>query len=411
MEETDYVVKWEEISRYDVTQAASEFAQLSQEEASRVVDTLGMNYISEIVGRVATDAATAMLRNMSDEIRQTVLAKIESEKASDIRELLSYPEGTAGAIMAKEFLAIPVEATIKEATKYLQTLSGGKKGKVSYIYVVDRNRRLEGVIQIRDLIFHSPDKPIREILISPVVQVETMMSQLDIARLLKRHRYLGLPVVDAEQRIVGVISADNVLQAVEEEAEDDIAKIVGTSSEEIKTHSVKKVIRMRLPWLLISVLSGLMCALISGLFRNSIADIAVLFLFVPIVLGLSESAGVQSAIIVVRNITAGIITFKKTGALFVREFLAAMFISIICGTIVGAFAWMLHKLFAIGIAIAVSMFITMLISSIIGVFLPFVFKKFKIDPAFAAGPIVLAICDIQTISVYFTISAYILKLL
>jgi len=409
MNNPDYVVRWEELSRYDVTQAASEFAQLPFDEARAIIDTLGKNYISEIISRLATDAATAMLRNISEDTRQIILAKIPHEKAADLRELLSYPEGTAGAIMAKEYLTIPVEATIREATKYLQQLPGHKKGKVSYIYVVDPNNRLEGVIQIRDLIFHSPDKHIKDILISPVVQVETMMSQLDIARLLQRHRYLGLPVVDAEQRIAGVISADNVLQAVEEEVVDDMAKIIGTSSEELKTHSIKKIVKMRLPWLFINIFSGLLCAFIMGIFEQKIENIAILFLFVPIILGLSESTGVQGATVIVRNLALGLGAFKSLGSLFRRETIAAAFISLSCGLFVGISASLWKGSSNIGIALTISMFVAMFVSATIGLFLPLFFKKIKIDPAFAAGPIVLALCDIQTLCVYFYVSANILE--
>ncbi len=374
-----------------------------------MLDQLGVAYMLNVVSQLGTDAAADLLHHFPEDFREKILAGLDQDKTAALTEILAYPSGTAGALMAKEYLSTPVEATIKETTDHLQSLSRDKKGKVSYIYVVDKNQRLEGVIQVRDLIFYPPDTPVKTILKSPVVQVETAMSQLDVARLLQRHRYLGLPVVDASQRLVGVVNADSVMQVFEEEATDDLAKIVGTSAEEIKTHSIRRIIQLRLPWLFISIASGLICAFISGFFQNNLQTIVTLFLFVPVVLGLSESTGVQSATIVVRNIALGHVGFKRLGSLFVRETMAGVVIGAICGVIVGTTAsfWKTNSL--IGMALASSMALTIIVSALIGLGLPLLFKRLKIDPAIASGPLVLAICDIQTLFVYFNVSSAILN--
>jgi len=239
--------------------------------------------------------------------------------------------------------------------------------------------------------------------------VEVGMSQMDVAKLLKRHRYLGLPVVDAAQKLVGIISADNVLQAMEEETSDDIAKIIGTSGEEIRTRSIWVIMKLRLPWLLVSIASGLLCAFILGVFQNSLETIVVLFLFVPVVLGVSESTGVQGATIVVRNITLGHVSFKDLGSLFLRELLAGIFIGFVCGSIVGSVASIWQTNHFLGLALASSLTLAIIFSSLIGLVLPLLFRKIKIDPAMASGPLVLAICDLQTLVVYFSVSSAILS--
>jgi magnesium transporter len=402
--------RWKLLANYDANQAASDLGEKAPEQAAEIAEDLGVSYMVEVVSRLGSDAAADMLRGLPVDFREKILTDLSVDRARDIREVLSYPEGTAGAIMAKECLAVPDNATIGEATVYLQTLPRERKGKVSYIYVVDASRRLIGVIQVRDLIFHSPDTPVREVLASPVVQVETGMSQMDVAKLLKRHRYLGLPVVDAAQKLVGVISADSALEAMEEEAEDDIAKIIGTSVEEIKTRSVPIILRARLPWLLVSIASGLLCALISGFFQNNLTAIAVLFLFVPVVLGLSESTGVQGATIVVRNLALGHVSFKDLGSLFFREVAVGVLIGLVCGGIVGSAAYFWKGDDRLGVALASSMILTIFISGIIGLVLPILFRKLKFDPAFASGPLVLAICDIQTLLIYFSLSSRILAI-
>ena len=310
--------------------------------------------------------------------------------------------------MAKEFLAVPIDATIKEATEYLQAIPQDRKGKVSYIYVVDKNNRLLGVIQVRDLIFYPPSKPVEQILKSPVVQVETGMLQLDVAKLLQRHHYLGLPVVDAAQKLVGVISADSALQVFEKEASEDIARLVGTGAEEVRTRSIPRIMRLRLPWLFVSIVSGLACAVVLDLFKNNMQTVTALFLFIPVVLGLSESTGVQGATIVVRNVALKFDGFKDLRILFIKEVVVGILIGIICGVIVGATAsfWRGDRL--LGVALAASMTLSIIISALIGLILPFLFKRLKIDPAMASGPLVLAICDIQTLCVYFGVSSAIL---
>ncbi len=400
--------KWKQLAEYDINQAASELGEQPSEKAARIAGELGVQYMLNVVSRLGTDDAAELLRNLPEDFAKKILEDLRPDKAKDLKELLSYSEETAGALMAKEFLAVPIDATIKEATEYLQAIPQDRKGKVSYIYVVDKNNRLLGVIQVRDLIFYPPSKPVEQILKSPVVQVETGMLQLDVAKLLQRHHYLGLPVVDAAQKLVGVISADSALQVFEKEASEDIARLVGTGAEEVRTRSIPRIMRLRLPWLFVSIVSGLACAVVLDLFKNNMQTVTALFLFIPVVLGLSESTGVQGATIVVRNVALKFDGFKDLRILFIKEVVVGILIGIICGVIVGATAsfWRGDRL--LGIALAASMTLSIIISALIGLILPFLFKRLKIDPAMASGPLVLAICDIQTLCVYFGVSSAIL---
>ncbi len=403
------IENWKDLVSVDINQAASEFGELPEETAIDFIDKLGVQYFVDLVSKLGSDVAVELLRNLPEEYKDKILSRLPSQQVLNITAIFSYPEGTAGSLMAKEYLSIPIDSTIKEAIHYLQSLTRHIKGKVSYIYVVDKNTRLEGVIQVRDLIFYEPSKLVKEILKSPVVQVEAGMSQIAVAKLLQRHHYLGLPVVDESQRLVGVVSADNVLKVLEDEAQDDIAKIVGIAPEEIKTSSIKRIVSLRLPWLFVNILSGLICAYISGLFQNSLQSVVTLFLFVPIVLGLSESIGVQGATIVVRNIALGDSTFKDLSEIFFREIFVGVLIGIVCGGFVGTVASLWHGSELLGVALASSMASAIIISALIGLLMPMFFAKIKIDPAMASGPLVLAICDIQTLIVYFNLSSFILK--
>ncbi len=401
--------KWKLLSREDLNQAASVLGAESEEKAADIAEELGLAYMAEVISKLGSDSAAELLRNLPEDFRAQILRSISSERRASLQEILSYPAGSAGALMSKEFLAVPEEYTLAETLRYLQSISAERRGKVSYIYVVDKNRRLLGVIQIRDLVFYPHEKFVRDVMRSPIVQVETEMSQMDVSKLLARHRYLGLPVVDTAQKLVGVVSADSVLQAIEEETTDDIAKIVGTSAEELKTRSVFKIFRLRLPWLLVSIASGLVCAYISGVFQNNFQTIAALFLFVPVVLGLSESTGVQGATMVMRNLATGHVDLKDMWPLFFRELSVGILIGMVCGSIVGLTAFVWQGSEPLGRALAISMTSAICISALIGLSLPLIFRKMKMDPAIASGPIVLAICDLQTLLVYFGLSSRILS--
>jgi magnesium transporter len=185
--------------------------------------------------------------------------------------------------------------------------------------------------------------------------------------------------------------------------------MVGTEAEEIKATSVLKILSLRLPWLFVSIVSGLTCAFITDFFQHNIQAIAALFLFIPVILGLSESTAVQGATIVVRNLTLGDLSLKDLGGIFIREISVGIFIGMICSVIVGVVAYIWQGNYLVGMALAASMALTISISALIGLILPIVFKTFKIDPAMASGPLVLAICDLQTLFVYFSLSGIILK--
>ncbi|HPN88664.1 MAG TPA: magnesium transporter [Candidatus Omnitrophota bacterium] len=402
--------KWKSLVAFDVIQAASDFSSQPKDIAFSFAKQSGIDYMTNFIVKLESSLAADVLRNLPEDFKEEVLSKLPDEKVLNLKEIFSYPEGTAGALMSKEFLAVSSQGTIKEALEYLQNITQEKKGKISYIYVVDKQERLQGVIQIRDLIFYPPETLVTKILKSPVVQAEALMSQMDVAKLLQKHHYLGIPIVDKDQRLIGVMSADSALKVFEEEAQDDIAKLVGTSPEEIKAHSVRKIVGLRLPWLFVNIISGLLCAYISGVFQNNIGVIISLFLFVPIVLGLSESISVQGATIVVRNIVLGKKTFRNLRMLLWREILVGIVIGAVCGSIVGMVASWWQSNLSLGLALAVSMTTAISISALIGSLMPIVFLKMKVDPAMASGPLVLAICDIQTLLVYFSLSSFIMAL-
>lgn len=316
---------------------------------------------------------------------------------------------TVGAIMKNEFLAVPDHFTIDETIKHFRTASLEKVAKPSYIYVIDPYGHLIGVVQMRDLLSHAPHALVKDIMLKNVVKVHVGMDQEEAVRYFIRHRFLALPVVNNEDALVGIITADDMVDIAELEAEDDIAKMVGTGVDEITTRSIPHIVRLRLPWLAVSILSGLACAFILGWFEHELRSVIALVLFIPIVLGLSESTGTQSATIVVRNMALGRATFKDVTWLLQKEIIVGIIVGLICGMLVGGAAGLWKVNTNLGAALAISMSVSITLSGVIGSFLPFIFRFVKIDPALSSGPIVLATCDIITLLIYFRVSGFFLN--
>jgi magnesium transporter len=384
-------------------------ARSAKISGKKIPEDLGVAYMAEVVLQLTSDAAAELLRTFPEDFREHVIEQLPAQNIRDLREILSYPADTAGGLMAKEYLCIPSEMDIADAIEFLHLIPKQKKGKVPYVYTQGNDGKLEGVIQTKELVFNSLDTPTRHIMTTPVSAVSPETSQQELAKRFRDERLLAIPVTDRDGKLIGVVSADNMMQVIKEQADKDIAKMVGMDAEEMKTSSVPKIMRMRLPWLFVNIVSGLLCAFISGLFEHGIETITVLFLFVPVVLALSESTGIQGATIVVRNLMFGSVNIKEFKSLFIREIFVGIFIGLICALIVGCVTSLWQGNPVLGLAIAVSMNITIIISALIGLLLPILFKMIKIDPAIASGPLVLAICDIQTLCVYFNLAGYILK--
>ncbi|MCG3177125.1 MAG: Magnesium transporter MgtE [Candidatus Omnitrophica bacterium] len=371
-------------------------------------DDLGVSYMSEVVGQLSSDGAAELLRGLPKEFADRVLASLPAAKSAELSDILSCPPGTAGSMMCKEYLHAPAEMTCADAIAYLHLMPAGRKGKTPYVYLTDREGRLVGQVQTQDLVLNELDTVLETVMQTMIVTVQRQTPSEEIVKTLENTRLAALPVVDSDGRPVGVIPAHNALSAVKEQADRDIAKIVGTDAEEMRTHSVPKIMRLRLPWLFVNIASGLTCAFITGIFERQLHEVMALFLFIPVVLGLSESTGIQGATIVVRNLTLGRLRAKDIGGLFAREVAVGLLIGLVCAAVVGSvtFVWQGNPL--LGVAVGLSLNVAIVVSAIIGLSLPLVFKALRIDPAIASGPLVLAICDIQTLFVYFFMSGWVL---
>ena len=310
--------------------------------------------------------------------------------------------------MRKEFLAVSDLSTIEETIKHFRGAPLEKVLKPSYIYVIDSEEHLVGVVQMRDLLSRLPTTHVKDIMLRNVVKVDNETDTREAMRIFVGHKFLALPVIDKSQRLVGVVSADDMVDAAGLQADKDIAMIVGTSVDEITSRSIPKIVKLRLPWLAISILSGLICAFILGWFEHELKTVIALALFIPIVLGISESTAMQSATIVVRNMALGKAALKDVNWLLQKEILVGVIVGLICGLFVGGTATLWQGNPNLGSAVALSISLSIIVSGAVGACLPFLFRYVRIDPALASGPIILATCDIITLLIYFRLSGFLL---
>jgi magnesium transporter len=400
--------KWAVLAQSSPSRAAHELKAKPDDRAAELTNEIGVAYMQEIVMQLGSDSAADLLRNLPEDFSEKVIGELAPPKATAVREILSHPAGTAGSIMATEHLSVPVDMNVADALAFLHMIPQERKGAVPYVYIVDAQKRPVGVVRTHDLIFNPLDRPLAEMMHSPVITVRAEDPKQEVAKKMQAYGYLALPVVDGDHRLVGVIPADNAILAVREQADRDITKMVGTGAEELKSGSITKIMGLRLPWLMFSICSGLFCAYISEIFQHGGQTVATLFIFVPVILGISESSGIQGATIVVRSASMGNISSRDIRNLFVKEVFVGLLIGLICALIVGVVTSFWQKDSLLGIAIGASMNVAVFVSALIGLALPLVFRAMRIDPALASGPLVLAICDIQTLFVYFNLANYIL---
>jgi len=399
--------KWELI-RESQKILAEKKATPRADVAKQKIEEMGVAYLAETTAQLTSDSASEFLKNFDKETQKQILSALPEEKLNDIIEILSYPHGSTGSVMAKEYMSVTDNLTVAEAIHRLYDLPVERRGKAPYVYVVNQSGELRGAIKTSDLIFNDKEKQIGEIMHSPVDFIKAEKSELEAARFMQSQNHLALPVVNRDGKLTGVVSANSIVQIMRAQADSNLAKMVGTSAEELQTPSVLGALKLRMPWLLFTILSGFLCAWISDVFQNNLQTLAVLFLFVPLVLGLSESIGIQGATIVVRNLSQGYIPFANLRSLFLKEGSAGFLIGLICAAIVGGIALVWKDNALLGLAIGASMVVAIAISGLIGLLLPILFKAIKVDPAIASGPLVLALCDIQTLIVYFNLSGKIL---
>lgn len=385
---------------------AKVFAELDPASETELLKELESPQLSKILDAMSPDDATDVIADLSQEKQDKVLQLMDAEESADVKELLKYPEESAGGIMTTDFLALRENVTAVEAINFLRKYA---QPPSSFIYTVDGEKKLKGVLPIGSLIIAPPEKALKAIMDEEVISVPVDLDQENVAQIVAKYNLTVIPVVDKTNKLLGVITADDVIDVIKEEAEEDIYRMAGTDEQELG-NSVFRIARGRLLWLVITLFGGLFACAILRSFRLTLERIVALVFFIPVMMSMAGNVGIQTSTVVVRGLATTGINFSKGWKVLSKEIKIALLIGSMCGLVGGIIAFLLGgEGLKLSIVVAMSMFIAIMVAVFTGAVAPFIFRRFKIDPAFASGPIVTTVNDITALSIYFILASILFK--
>jgi magnesium transporter len=364
-----------------------------------ILDELDNQAISEIVQELDSDDAADLVGDLPTERAQEIIERLEDDVSEELEKLLPYPEDTAGGIMALEFVAVKADATIQEAIEIIRK-NREEVENVYYLFVVDGFNRLVGVVSLKDLVLEPPDRKISEIMNPEVISVDLHRDQEEIYHLVKKYDLVSLPVVDEQNRLVGRITHDDIIDVIEEEADEDISLMAGVIHQEIAEESSIKISRARLPWLIAGLLGGILAAVVINQFESSLEKILALSFFFPVIMAMGGNTGTQAATVAVRGLATGDISLVNIGKRLWMEMKVALLNGVICGILLGIIVGVWLYDYGLGSIVALSLVLIVLNSGFIGAAVPLVLKRLNIDPALATGPFVTTTNDIFSLLIY-----------
>jgi magnesium transporter len=368
-----------------------------------VLEFLPEEKIPAIVGILDSDDATDLVAELPAAIREKVLRAIPLEESKEVKKLLRYPEDTAGGIMATEFVAAYKNDTVKKAIRAVRARA--KEGIVIHnIYVVDEDGTLLGTIPLQSLVLHAPNRRMYKIMDADVKSVTTNVDQEEVANMFKKYGLLSIPVVDDLGRLVGRITIDDVVDVIEEEHTEDVARIIGSEVEELERRSPREIALLRLPWVLLTLGIEFIAGIVIHHFDETLGQVILLASFMPVISAISGNTGLQSAAIVIRALGTGHVTLEEWWRPVSRQLQTTMIIGGVCGLVIGVIGGLWHGKWEFGLVVGTSMFFSVNISGFVGTTIPMLSKKIGFDPALTAGPFETAFQDVIGITLFLSLA-------
>lgn len=393
----DHELAGQVLSESDLKAQAVLLGLLGSEKASGVLAEMAADDLADLLGELPPESAERLLR---------LLGK---DEAQGVRQLLGYGEDTAGGIMTTEYVAVHQDMTVAEAIDYLRANAWDAE-TIYYVYVLDKAQRLVGVVSLREIILAKPDVAVRTIMRDNVVSVYAGQDQEEVARLVSKYNFLAIPVVDAQQRLRGIVTFDDVMDVIEEEAAEDFYRMGGTweKAETEENNRLWNALRSRLPWLFITLIGGLISGRVVRGFSDTLNSVMSLAYFMPLIAGMGGNVGTQSSTIMVRGIATGDVTPGKAVRHVLGEVQLGISVGLLLGLLVGIVAFLWQGQPILGFIVGVAMLANMLTAATIGSLVPLVFRRLGIDPAVASAPFISTSIDIIGLSIYFGLTTLLL---
>ena len=387
----------------DLERAAEVISFLDQEDAAELLPRMEMDDLVGVFTELSPDDAADLLPVLPEELSQQILDRMKGDEAADVEELLHYDPKSAGGIMNTDFFSLNRDVSSREAIAALQEAEDAEM--VFYIYCVNEEGHLVGTLSLRDLLTHPADTPLRAIMNPDVIKVTPDMEQETVARLVARYDLLAIPVVDEFNKLLGIVTVDDVIDVVRDEATEDFLKMVGAGDEEVLEASVLRSAWMRAPWMALAAVGGIIGATLISRFEADITRVALLAAFIPVVMAMGGNVGIQSATIMVRGLATGRVLLRGQWKVLARELRTGLLLAVGGGLLVGAAALVLGwSQPAMGLVVGLAILANMCSAALLGSLIPLVFKRLNVDPAVATGPIMTTLMDVVGILVYFLIA-------
>ena len=406
LEEAEYLYRL-----LDEDTAADVLMELDEEDRLKLLSAMPAEEIAKQIDHLETDDAVDLIQQLDEEDREEILSHIDDvEQAGDIIDLLKYDEDTAGGLMGTEMLVVNENWSMPECIKQLR-LQAEDMDEIYYVYVVDDDNKLKGILQLKKLITHPSVSKIRNVMdVDPVsVKVDTPIDE--VALDFEKYNLVAMPVIDSIGRLLGRITVDDVMDQVREASERDYQLASGISSDVDADDSIFAQTKARIPWLLIGIVSGILASLILGTFESKLQAVTALALFIPIIGGTGGNVGVQASAIVVQSLANGTLEIKDFSRQLGKEFLIGLLnASIISLVIFGYNLIMLPNNFAVTISVAASLFVVVMFATILGTVVPLTLEKLHINPALATGPFIQISNDLVGLVIYVGVSSFFLRI-
>ncbi|EJD5763537.1 magnesium transporter [Staphylococcus pseudintermedius] len=374
--------------------------EIDEEDYEALFETMNAIYASQVLEQMSYDNAVDILNQLSKKKIASLLMLMNREEAKEIKALLHYDEDTAGGIMTTEYISLTINTPVHEALMRVKDQAPDAE-TIYVIFVVDEDKKLVGVISLRDLIIAENDAYIEDIMSERVISANVADDQEDVAQTMRDYDFIAMPVVDYQNHLLGIITIDDIVDVMDEEASEDYSRLAGVSDIDSTDDTIFQTALKRLPWLLILTVLGMITASILGSFEETLEKVALLAAFIPIISGMSGNSGTQSLAVSVRNISTGDIKEKSKIKLALRESGSGFLTGITCAVSLSLIIMLLYGQPYLALIVGTSLTIAMTVGTTIGSVIPLVINRLGIDPAVASGPFITTINDIVSMLIYF----------
>ena len=393
------------------TQAIEFLTELDETLVEKLLNLEDSTRIANLIKDASANDQSYILGLLNKSQAKSIIELLKTEEQEEIEELMGYPDDSAGTLMTTDVFTLFQETSCKMALKTLQDQKDAEM--VFYLYITDDENCLVGIASLRALATTSPNTPLKDIMVKQIHSVRPETDQEEVAQIVAQYNYLAVPVLDLQNHLLGIVTVDDVVDVIREEATEDFLKMAGAGEDrEILLKSSWENAKARIPWLFASWIGGVLAATIIGYFEHMLTSIIALAAFIPVIIGMGGNIGTQSSTIIVRGIATGRIKLGNELKVLIKEIQVGFILGILYGFLLGLFAnynFIQADPF-LGFVVGLSICCSMIIAAAVGAFTPLILRKLDIDPAIATGPFVTTSVDILGVLLYFIIAGKFLNM-